>query len=127
MAHQDIGICISFIEILNSVLRSTRNASLAPLRKKTLTDNSRPITGVRCRGHMATENHRKTRWRGGSCRLGRQTLLQEAADRGITLETDCDFVRVAGFATCACLGQQLRARRPVGLIFREPHIGGYLL
>jgi hypothetical protein len=29
---------------------------------------------------------------------------------------------VAGFILCACLGQQLRARSPVGLVFGEPHI-----
>jgi quercetin dioxygenase-like cupin family protein len=58
------------------------------------------------------------------CRL---TLLQEAADGGVALETDCDFVRVAGFVVCTCLGQQLCACRPVGLVFGEPPIGGYRL
>ena len=65
--------------------------------------------------------------RGGSSRQRRLTLLQEAADRGVALETDCDFVGVASFAMCARLGQQLHAYRPVGLVFGEPHIGGYLL
>jgi len=27
-------------------------------------------------------------------------LLQEAADGGVALETDCDFVRGAGFGVC---------------------------
>jgi len=50
------------------------------------------------------------------------TPLQKAADRGVALETDRDFVGVAGFILCACLGQQLRACSPVGLVFGEPHI-----
>src|SRR5260370_19814760 len=61
-----------------------------------------------------------------SRRQRRLTLLQEAANRGVALETDCDLVRVAGFVVCACPGQQLRACRPVGLVFGEPDIGGQL-
>jgi hypothetical protein len=38
--------------------------------------------------------------RGGSSRQGQLTMLQEPADRGIALETDRDFVRVAGLAVC---------------------------
>jgi hypothetical protein len=34
----------------------------------------------------------------------------------VALEADCDFVRVAGLAVVTRLGQQLRARRPVGLV-----------
>src|SRR5713101_2413116 len=64
---------------------------------------------------------RRSRHKGGL------TLLQEAADGGVALETDGDFVSVAGLGVCACLGQQLRACRPVGLVFGEPPIGGYLL
>ena len=55
------------------------------------------------------------------------TALQEAADCGVTLETDCDFVRLAGFVVRTCPGQQLRACRPVRLVFSEPRIGGYHL
>jgi hypothetical protein len=62
-----------------------------------------------------------------SRRQRRLTVPQEAADGGVALETDCDFVRMVGFAVCTCLGQQLRACRPVGLVFREPSIGGYRL
>ncbi|SRR5258707_11106404 len=64
---------------------------------------------------LSTERSRRQR---------RLTLLQESSDRGIALETDCDFVRVTGFAVCTCLAQQLRACRPVGLVFGEPHISG---
>jgi hypothetical protein len=53
--------------------------------------------------------------------------LQKAADRGGALQTDLDLVRAAGFGMCACLGQQLRARSSVGLVFCKPHIVGYLL
>lgn len=63
-------------------------------------------------------------------RSGRQrrlTLLREASDRRIALEADCGFVGLARFAVCTCLGQQLRACRPVRLVLGEPHIGGYLL
>src|SRR5712691_5806030 len=63
----------------------------------------------------------------GSSRQGRLTPLQETTDRRVALETDRDLVCAAGFAMCACPGQQLRARSPVGLVFREPHIGGDLL
>jgi hypothetical protein len=45
------------------------------------------------------------RRRGGSTRQGELTLLQETPDRGIALETDRDFVRLAGFAVCACPSQ----------------------
>src|SRR5712691_4783294 len=62
-----------------------------------------------------------------SSRQGRLTALQETADRGVALETDRDLVCAAGFVICARLGKQLRARSPVGLVFGEPHIGGYLL
>src|SRR5580700_6541842 len=61
-----------------------------------------------------------------SCRQGRLTALQEAADGGVALETDRHLVGAAGFAICAGLGQQLRARSPVGLVFGEPDIGRYL-
>src|SRR6266852_9545206 len=54
-----------------------------------------------------------------SRRQGRLTLVQEAADGGVALETDCDFVSVAGFGVCACLGQQLRARIDADLVRRR--------
>jgi hypothetical protein len=54
------------------------------------------------------------------------TQLQEPADSGVALETDCDFVGFAGFVVCTGLGQQLRPCRPVRLVFSEPRIGGYL-
>ena len=55
----------------------------------------------------------------------RLALLEEAADGGIALEADGDFVCLAGFAVCACLGEEFGTRGPIGLVFGEPHIGGY--
>ena len=54
-------------------------------------------------------------------------VLEEAADGRVAFEADGDFVRVAGFAVRACLGQQLRACGPIGLVFGEPRIGGHVL
>src|SRR5262249_49465352 len=62
-----------------------------------------------------------------SCRQGREPPLQKPTDCWIALETDGDFVRIAGFAISASLGHELRAGGPVGLVFGEPGIGGDLL
>ena len=56
-------------------------------------------------------------------RQRRLPLLQEAAHRRIALETDRDLVGVPRFAMRARPRQQLRARRPVGLVLGEPRIG----
>ena len=54
-------------------------------------------------------------------------VLEESADGGVALEADRDVVGVAGFGVRAGLGQQLRARGPVGLVLGEPRIGGDLV
>lgn len=52
-------------------------------------------------------------------RLHRVTTLQETTDRRIALETNRDLIRLARVVTRARLRQQLRARRPVWLVFGD--------
>ena len=68
---------------------------------------------------------RLARLRGDWRAQGRLTVLEEATDGGVTLEADGDLVGVVGFGAFACLGEQFGARRPIGLVFGEPRIGGY--
>src|ERR1700733_2755242 len=62
-----------------------------------------------------TPSHKRTR----SVGQPRLLVLQEAADGGVYFEPDRLVIGFARFACAAGLCQQMRPRRPIGLVLRQ--------